>query len=133
MILFLSVHTILSSLIQPTHGPRFFVPILCSSCYYKSVDYRTCCLPTTWCSCDLIWCSGNTRLRDCLYNSQTFASPCLRHSVLGAMPRTPRLEDVTCVVCMDTLFNKRDDLDEILPIATADCGKSCHRNLLLSI
>ncbi len=40
------------------------------------------------------------------------------------MPRAQRLEDVSCAICMDVLFNKRDDLDEVMHIATPDCGES---------
>jgi hypothetical protein len=39
------------------------------------------------------------------------------------MPRHHRLEDVSCAICMDTLFCQRDDLDEAVPIATPDCGE----------
>lgn len=41
------------------------------------------------------------------------------------MPRL-RLEDATCAICMDNLFDARDDLDEVLPIATPDCGELCY-------
>lgn len=40
------------------------------------------------------------------------------------MPRAQRLDDVTCIICMDELFNQRDELDEVAPIATPDCGMS---------
>lgn len=35
-----------------------------------------------------------------------------------------RLQDASCAICMDSLFDLRDDLDEVLPIATPDCGES---------
>ncbi|WRT69087.1 uncharacterized protein IL334_006070 [Kwoniella shivajii] len=37
-----------------------------------------------------------------------------------------RLEDASCAICMDSLFTKRDDLDELIPIATSDCGHVFH-------
>ena len=39
------------------------------------------------------------------------------------MLRNQRLDDVSCAVCMEDLFHRRDDLDEIMPIATPDCGR----------
>lgn len=38
-----------------------------------------------------------------------------------------RLQDASCAICMDSLFDLRDDLDEVLPIATPDCGESVFR------
>lgn len=38
-----------------------------------------------------------------------------------------RLQDASCAICMDSLFDLRDDLDEVLPIATPDCGESVER------
>lgn len=35
-----------------------------------------------------------------------------------------KLEDAQCAICLDTLFDLRDDLDEVLPIAAPDCGAS---------
>ncbi|WWC64017.1 uncharacterized protein I303_106623 [Kwoniella dejecticola CBS 10117] len=46
------------------------------------------------------------------------------------MGRT-RLEDVTCAICYDSLFNKRDDLRDLVPIATCDCGHVFHEPCLL--
>ena len=40
------------------------------------------------------------------------------------MPRVQRLDDVSCAICMDSLFTKLNDLDEIYPTAAPDCGKS---------
>lgn len=40
------------------------------------------------------------------------------------MGRASRLDDVSCVICMDSLFTKRDDLDEVEAIAAPDCGES---------
>ncbi|WVQ93208.1 hypothetical protein IAU59_000272 [Kwoniella sp. CBS 9459] len=42
-----------------------------------------------------------------------------------------RLEDVSCAICMDPLFTKRDDLDDLVPIATCDCGHVLHEPCLL--
>ncbi|WVF65543.1 hypothetical protein IAT40_000271 [Kwoniella sp. CBS 6097] len=42
-----------------------------------------------------------------------------------------RLEDVSCAICMDSLFTKRDDLDDLVPIATCDCGHVLHEPCLL--
>ncbi|CAK9781697.1 hypothetical protein CC85DRAFT_289760 [Cutaneotrichosporon oleaginosum] len=42
-----------------------------------------------------------------------------------------KLEDAHCAVCMDNLFDLRDDLDEVLPIATPDCGHVFHEKCLL--
>ncbi|WWC73079.1 uncharacterized protein I206_107044 [Kwoniella pini CBS 10737] len=42
-----------------------------------------------------------------------------------------RLEDVTCAICYDSLFNKRDDLRDLIPIATCDCGHVFHEPCLL--
>jgi hypothetical protein len=39
-----------------------------------------------------------------------------------------RLEDAQCAVCMDNLFDLRDDLDEVFPIATPDCGTPFSRS-----
>ncbi|WVO22412.1 uncharacterized protein IAS62_003742 [Cryptococcus decagattii] len=42
-----------------------------------------------------------------------------------------RLEDASCAICIDSLFNKRDDLDDIIPIATCECGHVFHEPCLL--
>ncbi|KAL1407595.1 hypothetical protein Q8F55_007028 [Vanrija albida] len=44
----------------------------------------------------------------------------------------PRLEDVACAICMDSLFTAKDDLDEVLPVAAPDCGHVLHEKCLLS-
>ncbi|ORX39163.1 hypothetical protein BD324DRAFT_618694 [Kockovaella imperatae] len=38
----------------------------------------------------------------------------------------PRLEDVACAICMDSLFCGKNDLDEVLPISTTSCGHVFH-------
>jgi hypothetical protein len=35
-----------------------------------------------------------------------------------------RLDRATCAICMDSLFNKLDDLDELVPIVAPECGTS---------
>ncbi|KAK8844040.1 hypothetical protein IAR55_006834 [Kwoniella newhampshirensis] len=45
--------------------------------------------------------------------------------------RKPRLEDASCAICMDQLFDQRDDLDDVIPIATCDCGHVFHEICLL--
>ncbi|WVR09055.1 hypothetical protein IAU60_006116 [Kwoniella sp. DSM 27419] len=42
-----------------------------------------------------------------------------------------RIEDVSCAICIDSLFTKRDDLDDLVPIATCDCGHVFHEECLL--
>ncbi|WVQ81095.1 hypothetical protein IAT38_003217 [Cryptococcus sp. DSM 104549] len=42
-----------------------------------------------------------------------------------------RLGDATCAICMDGLFDKRDDLDDLIPIGTCDCGHVFHEPCLL--
>ncbi|KIR52178.1 hypothetical protein I315_05471 [Cryptococcus gattii Ru294] len=42
-----------------------------------------------------------------------------------------RLEDASCAICIDSLFNQRDDLDDIIPIATCECGHVFHEPCLL--
>jgi hypothetical protein len=34
-----------------------------------------------------------------------------------------RLEGAQCAICMERLFLNLDDLDEVMPVATADCGE----------
>lgn len=34
-----------------------------------------------------------------------------------------RLQDASCAICMDSLFDMRDDLDMELHVATPDCGE----------
>ncbi|KAK4684532.1 TRAF-interacting protein, partial [Tremellales sp. Uapishka_1] len=46
------------------------------------------------------------------------------------MPNNNRVGDVNCAICMDTLFNKRDDLDDLMAIATPDCGHVFHEACL---
>ncbi|WVN88039.1 uncharacterized protein L203_103238 [Cryptococcus depauperatus CBS 7841] len=41
-----------------------------------------------------------------------------------------RLEDASCAICIDSLFTKRDDLDDIVPIATCECGHVFHEPCL---
>ncbi|BEJ15761.1 hypothetical protein CspHIS471_0503660 [Cutaneotrichosporon sp. HIS471] len=43
-----------------------------------------------------------------------------------------RLEDAQCSICIDNLFDHRDDLDEVLPIATPDCGHVFHERCLFA-
>ncbi|WWD21304.1 hypothetical protein CI109_105788 [Kwoniella shandongensis] len=45
--------------------------------------------------------------------------------------RKHRLEDASCAICMDSLFDQRDDLDDEVPIATCDCGHVFHEPCLL--
>ncbi|ORY33151.1 hypothetical protein BCR39DRAFT_521480 [Naematelia encephala] len=47
------------------------------------------------------------------------------------MSRRQRLDEVCCAICMDTLFNLRDDLEEVLPVAAPDCGHVFHEKCLL--
>ncbi|KAK6906046.1 hypothetical protein L486_06389 [Kwoniella mangroviensis CBS 10435] len=42
-----------------------------------------------------------------------------------------RIEEVTCAICYDPLFTKRDDLDDPVPIATCDCGHVFHEPCIL--
>ncbi|WOO84931.1 uncharacterized protein LOC62_06G008440 [Vanrija pseudolonga] len=43
----------------------------------------------------------------------------------------PRLEDVACAICMESLFTAKDDLDEVMPVAAPDCGHVLHEKCLL--
>ncbi|GMK55848.1 hypothetical protein CspeluHIS016_0209040 [Cutaneotrichosporon spelunceum] len=43
-----------------------------------------------------------------------------------------KLEDAQCSICIDNLFDSRDDLDEVLPIATPDCGHVFHERCLFA-
>ena len=48
------------------------------------------------------------------------------------MPRAQRIDDVSCAICMDPLFNKLNDLDEVCHTAAPNCGESLV-HLLLSV
>ncbi|BEJ00473.1 hypothetical protein CcaverHIS631_0503300 [Cutaneotrichosporon cavernicola] len=43
-----------------------------------------------------------------------------------------RLEDAQCSICIENLFDHHDDLDEVLPIATPDCGHVFHERCLFA-
>ena len=46
------------------------------------------------------------------------------------MSRAQRIDDVSCAICMDPLFNKLNDLDEVCHTAAPNCGESLVHLLL---
>ncbi|WVW79376.1 hypothetical protein I302_101344 [Kwoniella bestiolae CBS 10118] len=42
-----------------------------------------------------------------------------------------RLDEISCAICYDPLFTLRDDLDDLVPIATCDCGHVFHEPCVL--
>jgi hypothetical protein len=37
-------------------------------------------------------------------------------------PTMPRPSEASCAICMDSLFNAKDDLNDVLAVTAPDCG-----------
>lgn len=50
----------------------------------------------------------------------------LQSTLLAVPVDMPRIvaDNATCAICIDSLFTKLDDLDQLVPVCAPDCGTS---------